>query len=301
MANRHLARSIVMQTLFEWDFGSKTETEAIEILKRNVAEFAPGAGDFSFMENLLKGIFKKRKTLDDIIEKAAPEWPIAKIAIIDRNVLRIGLYELLFADHQEVPTKVAINEAIELAKSFSGETSGRFVNGVLGAVYRELGEPGKDDVAKKKKGKTPIDPSKLPLEQLGGSVVYAQNGKTVYLAFVHDIFGRWTLSKGKLEKDEKVEDGTTREIKEEIGVDIVIKEKIGDNEYIANDPERGKIRKRVTYFLGEAPYKELTLGPSGGLDDAKWFELKEIPQLTMYEDIIPIVTKGITLLKKYQQ
>ena len=241
----------------------------------------------------------KRIDLDTIIEKAAPEWPIDKISVVDRNVLRLGLYELLFADRKEVPAKVAINEAIELAKTFSGEASGKFVNGVLGAVYREPGEPGKDEGGKRQARKKETDPSKFPIEKLGGAVVYARKDGVVHLAFVHDIFGRWTLSKGKLEKDDKdLEEATKREIKEEIGIDIAIKGKIGTNEYIASDPERGKIRKQVTYFLGEAPFGGLKLGPSGGLDDAEWFTLDKIPELKMYDDILPIVTKGIQLLTK---
>ncbi len=82
--------------------------------------------------------------MDKIIEASAPEWPIAKLPIIDCNALRIGLYELLYADHQEVPPRVAINEAIELAKTYGGNNSGKFINGVLGTVYREIGEPDKN-------------------------------------------------------------------------------------------------------------------------------------------------------------
>jgi len=130
-----------------------------------------------------------------VISKAAPEWPLERIAPIDRNVLRLGLYELLFADRDKVPAKVAINEAIELAKSFGGENSGRFVNGVLGAVYKELGEPGKDEISKKKK-EVPYE--QMPVQHLGGAVVYAKHGGEIYLALVHDIFGHWTLSKGKI-------------------------------------------------------------------------------------------------------
>src|SRR3989344_1864401 len=151
MANRHLSRSIVLQTLFEWDFNSQSDSHALAIFKRNAEEFAPGLGDISFMESLIKGILERGKDIDLIIEKAAPDWPIDKISPIDRNILRVGLYELLFADRAQVPPKVAINEAIELAKTFGGETSSKFVNGVLGAVYKELGEPGKDQVSREKK------------------------------------------------------------------------------------------------------------------------------------------------------
>src|SRR5262249_17804263 len=159
-------------------------------------------------------------------------------------------------------------EAIELAKSFGGENSGRFVNGVLGAVYKELGEPGKDEVSKRKKD---VPYEKMPIEKLGGAVVFAKHQGEVYLALVHDIFGHWTLSKGKIGdkpefKDETVEQGTIREIKEEMNLDIQIKEHIGENEYIASDPEVGKKRKQVTYFLAESPYTDITLKQTGGLD-----------------------------------
>ncbi|TSC63943.1 MAG: putative transcription termination factor, partial [Parcubacteria group bacterium Gr01-1014_91] len=145
MANRHLARSVVLQTLFEWDTTHASEKEASTILARNVAEFGGDDSDSPFMEQLLSGVLAKKTDIDLVIEKAAPDWPLARIAPVDRNILRIGLYELLFADRSQVPAKVAINEAIELAKTFGGDSSGRFVNGVLGAVYKELGEPGKDE------------------------------------------------------------------------------------------------------------------------------------------------------------
>ena len=138
MANRHLARSVVLQTLFEWDTTQASEKETVAILARNVAEFGGDDVDQPFMDHLLSGVIAKREDLDLVIAKAAPEWPIDRIAPVDRNILRLGLYELLFADRAQVPAKVAINEAIELAKTFGGDSSGRFVNGVLGAVYKEL-------------------------------------------------------------------------------------------------------------------------------------------------------------------
>ncbi len=300
MANRHLSRSIVLQSLFEWDFNSQDITKALEIFARNAKEFAEGGGDFSFMDNLIKGILDKRKDIDLIIEKAAPDWPIDKISIIDRNILRVGLYELLFADRSQVPPKVAINEAIELSKAFGGETSSKFVNGVLGAVYKELGEPGKEQSSKdnKKNGNGVVT-----TENLGGAVVYARDGEEVYLALVHDVFGRWTLSKGKIGDSpetagESVESGTVREIKEELGLDIKIIEKLGENEYIAYHPEKGKTRKHVTYFLAESEYKDLVPEKKGGLDDVRWFKMSQILDLNFYNDILPLVTKAINLLLK---
>ena len=116
------------------------------MLDHNIEEFGPGLDDSSFMGELFLGVVKKKTIIDEIIEKAAPDWPIEKISVVDRNILRLGLYELLFGDRTQVPPKVAINESIELAKSFGGENSSKFINGVLGGVYKELVEPGKDDV-----------------------------------------------------------------------------------------------------------------------------------------------------------
>jgi len=292
MANRHVARSIVLQSLYEWDFSGTPSINPKEVIKRNTEEFAPGIAQAGFMEVLLKGIIDKIPELDMIIEKAAPEWPIDKISIIDRNILRLGLYELLFADRKEVPAKVAINEAIELAKSFGGDTSSKFVNGVLGAVYKEMGEPGKEEVSKKK-----VDIKTLPTENLGGAVIFAREKDDIYLALVHDVFGHWTLSKGHLEEGESIEAGTVRKIKEEIGIDVKIIEKIGENEYIATHPETGKKRKHVAYFLAEGTFKDLKLEEGkGGLDDARWFKLQDILELNFYADILPLVTKAIKII-----
>jgi N utilization substance protein B len=126
-----------MQSLYEWDFGDK-KGDLKTITDKNLREFGPGLEDQSLVWQIITGVVKHFPQINKIIEKAAPEWPIDQITIVDRNILRIGLYELLYANKDEVPPKVAINEAIELAKSFGGESSGRFVNGVLGTVYKEL-------------------------------------------------------------------------------------------------------------------------------------------------------------------
>jgi len=300
MANRHLARSVVLQTLFEWDTTQSEESAVNDILARNIEEFGGEDGDRPFMEALLSGVISKRPDLDLVITKAAPDWPIEKIAPVDRNILRIGLFELLFADRAQVPAKVAINEAIELAKIFGGESSGRFVNGVLGAVYKEMGEPGKDEKGKKDKAKLRYEDMKVI--QLGGAVVYAEHEGQYYLALVHDVFGHWTLSKGKIGDapeiaNESVEEGTIREIKEEIGIDITIDQKIGENEYVASHPELGKHRKHVTYFLARANFEPLQLqAGKGGLDDAKWFRLTDILDLNFYDDMLPIVTAAVQQL-----
>lgn len=137
MSSRHLSRSIAMQSLYEWDF-SDQKADLEKIVERNFKEFGPGLEDKSFVWELVTGVIQRLKEIDEIISKSAPQWPLEQIAIIDRNVLRIGIYELLFGNKEAVPPKVALNEAIELGKSFGGENSGKFINGVLGAIYREM-------------------------------------------------------------------------------------------------------------------------------------------------------------------
>jgi 8-oxo-dGTP pyrophosphatase MutT (NUDIX family) len=136
----------------------------------------------------------------------------------------------------------------------------------------------------------------MPIKRLAGAVVYTINNGDIYFAFVHDVFGRWTLSKGKIEAGEDERAGAVRELKEELGIDIKIESELQNNEYVANHPEEGKIRKQVTYFLASAEMKDLKLGDSGGLDDAKWFKLQDIQTLNFYNDILPIITKAITLI-----
>jgi N utilization substance protein B len=296
MANRHLARSVVLQTLFEWDFNGNNDNNTQDVLLRNIEEFAPGVSELAFMQMILRGVLEKRKEIDSIIEKAAPDWPLDKIAIVDRNILRMGLFELLFVDRSEVPAKVAINEAIELGKSFGGETSGKFVNGVLGAVYKELGEPGKEDESPKKKKDIPFE--EMPIEQKVGAVVFAESDGQIYFGLVHDVFGHWTLSKGGLQEGEDDEAGLKRVIKEEMNLDLKnVKLLLGETEYVANHPEKGKHRKQVRYYLVESDYGDIKLQEGkSGLDAAQWFKVKDVADLNFYNDIVPLITQSITTL-----
>ena len=125
-----------MQSLFEWDFKGRDEDLA-GIVKNHIKEFSGANEESSFIFELADGVQKNLPAIDEIITKHAPEWPIDQIPPVDRNVLRIGVYELMFL--KQVPPKVAINEAVELGKTFGGESSGKFVNGVLGALYKEAG------------------------------------------------------------------------------------------------------------------------------------------------------------------
>lgn len=153
--SRHFCRVIAMQSLYEWDFRQNEDIK--KIIERNLQEAAPDIEkkDKQFIFNLNEGVIKNIKEIDEIIKVAAPEWPINQIAAIDRAVLRLGIYEMLYL--KEIPPKVAINEAIELSKAFGGENSGKFVNGVLGTIYRNSDmykeEENKEDSGKELKKK----------------------------------------------------------------------------------------------------------------------------------------------------
>ena len=155
MSNRHLSRTIAMQTLFEWDFHDQKAERLGAILDHNKKEFAPDFDDGDFAEHLVRNVIAELPKIDEYLIRFAPEWPIPQITIVDRTILRIGIYELIFA--RDIPAKVGINEAIELAKTFGGESSGRFVNGVLGAIYREMVTNGQiKEVDREEKEPTPL-------------------------------------------------------------------------------------------------------------------------------------------------
>jgi len=125
-----------MQSLYQWDFLGMEDEKIEEIIAFNKQEFAPKFDDQQFVHGLVHGVMEHRDTIDQLIMQFAPDWPLEALTIIDRNILRLGVFELKFSE--AIPAKVAINEAIELAKGFGGQSSGRFVNGVLGAVYKDM-------------------------------------------------------------------------------------------------------------------------------------------------------------------
>lgn len=287
MSTRHTLRGIVAQTMYELDMNESlnlTDSGYKAVLKRNVDEFAPDTKDLSFAENLLTEVLSRLVTLDELIKKAAPEWPIEKINVMDRNILRVGLCELLFSDRSNVPPKVAIDEAIEIAKEFSGEVSGKFVNGVLGAVYKEMGEPNKDETSKKE----------IKTENLVGVVLFSEADGEKYIGMVHDIFGKWTICKSKITVEENPDESVSRIVKKEFGIaDAQMIEQIGQNDYIAHSPEKGKVRKIVSYFIASSDFVEPNVEKGKGLDDAKWFKISEISTLPIYEDMRSILNTGI--------
>lgn len=166
-SNRHLGRIIALQTLYELDFrlsSGDTDIQTSEILERNIARYKETVEDLAFIEHLVKGVSEQAESLDAELQPVAPEWPIDQIARMDRVILRMGLYEL--SNEADIPPKVVINEAVELAKAFGGDNSSKFVNGVLGTLLRERDgdtptpEKTKKPAAKPKAKKTTPKPKK---------------------------------------------------------------------------------------------------------------------------------------------
>ncbi len=292
MASRHLSRSIAMQSLFEWDFYGQESDSIDKIVDQNLKEFGSGLENHEFVWQLVSSVIDHLDQIDKIIVESAPEWPLEQITMVDRNVLRIGLSELLYSKKDEVPPKVAINEAIELAKSFGGESSGRFVNGVLGTVYKEIEKIEKEEIDKHK--------DTVRTELLSGGVVYRQYEGAFQIALLKDAFDRWTLPKGHTETDETAEQTALREIEEELGLkNLKIIKKLGEREYIAHEPEKGVVKRKVMDFLFEAlPENELKVENSSGIKEVQWFNLDEISGLKQYQQVKPIIKDVIIFLKQ---
>lgn len=141
-SNRHLGRIVALQSLYEYEFRIQADDKSAvidDIMNRNLERYENEIEDTKFVSELIHGVLKNQDDLDNHIRPLAPEWPLEQIARIDRNILRLGLYELLYRGEQ-VPPKVAINEAVELAKAFGSDNSSKFINGVLGTAYRTLVE-----------------------------------------------------------------------------------------------------------------------------------------------------------------
>lgn len=259
-----------------------------EVLNRNTRDASESQVDQKFVTELGSMIHERLATVDEIIKKAAPEWPIEKINVIDRNVLRLGLTELLFGDKINVPPKVAIDESIELAKEFGGETTGKFVNGVLGAVYRELGEPGKDSISK----------PQVKTSNKAGAFVYAEHEGKVYAAMILDIFGYWTMARGAVSENELAEEAAIREVKEELGLgNLEIRDKLGEYVYVSHNPDEGKVNNNIQYFIAKTNYSPIVLEKSDGIVEGKWFAIEDLKDLKIYKDMRSLIDIAIGKLE----
>jgi len=165
MSNRHLARTMAMQALYEWDFRGNELSRLPEVIRLVQGEFAKDFDDGGYVERQVRGVIDRMPEIDALLNEFAPNWNIDTMTAIDRNVLRLGAFELKF--DESIPSKVAINEAIELGKTFGGEASGKFVNGVLGAVLKDMiakGEIKKADLEKKEEKTEGTKPEEIAID-----------------------------------------------------------------------------------------------------------------------------------------
>ena len=282
---RSKLRTIFVQTLFELDFHNNLNIKSKDLLKetfeRQITESKIEGGDDNYKKFLLADFLSKKEEIDLLITTVAPDWTLEKMIIVDRNILRLGAYELLFGAKINVPVKVAINEAIETAKDLSGNTNASFINGILGSIFKNMDEYKENDsdstVHRKK------------VKKYTGALVYRITEENeICFALVRDLFGKWTLSKGEMEKKESPSDSVKRVIKEELGLSVVFDSEIGNNSYISHPPE-GPLRKEIRYFLVKTEDKEIILKKSKGLKDAQWFNLDDLSNLMLYRDIKEII------------
>jgi len=300
MLTRRESRAVTLQTLFYLDF--KNETNYEEFYKYTLEDFFDAKeergkevkrvekDDYSF--NLGKNILKKKDILDEVIKKAAPDWPLEKISFIDKNILRLGIYELLF-NKEKIPVPVAINESIILSQNFNTkEGSDKFIAGVMGSVLEASGieeDESRKWVEKEQKSKFGFMP--YFIDEDGG----------VKVGLVFNIFNKWTLPKGSVKGSFKNEEDAVRDIaKRKLNAEGNLKDNIGGHSYSAGIFNDKRVIKNINYFLFELTNKdEVKISPKlEGLNEIKFFDLKELKNVDTYEDILPLFEKAGKILSK---
>ncbi len=283
MSNRHLARTIAMQSLFLWDFQGKHNEDLDKITQGVFSNFAPNFNDQGFTHRIVKGVTDNLSEIDKYIIKYAIEWPLEQITIVDRNILRIGIYELIFAD--DIPPKVAINEAIEIAKAYGGESSGKFVNGVLGAIFKDLPEDKKSSTKKKAEDYDQVS---------SGGVIFRKENNDYKFVLILDAYDKWAFPKGKIAEGESPEETAVRELSEETGLkQLKVLDYLDEIEVTVNNPGEEPASKLIKYYLIETKDKELTVPNVSELKDVKWFTKDEALKNLGYANAKSIFRKAL--------
>lgn len=275
---RHQSRMVALQTLYEWDFDEGKNVS--DVLQRNI-ENSGLKVEIPFCEKIVKGVADNIDAINAKIRETAPEWPIEQIAGIDRSILRIGIYELIF--DKEVPPKAVINEAVELGKEFGGENSGKFVNGVLGTIYR-ASERYEDE----------------NLVTSSGGIIFRKDGPHTYFVVVKNPYDKWTFPKGKVEENETWQEAAVREIQEETGIkEAEILGEIGEIKFTDKSGEE-PIKKSVHFYLIKTNQIEITEKPieSAHIKEVKWMEKEEVLNSLGYDNLADLFKKAIEEVDK---
>lgn len=284
MANRHLGRTLVLQTLFEWDFNAGKK-DMLECLEHVFESFAPDYDDNGFTKGLVNGVIEHIEELNGYITKFAKDWPLDQINTVDRNVLRIGVYELKYSS---LPHKVIINEAIELAKAYGGPSSGKFINGVLGSVYRELEGEG---ILPRPSAKEEL----VVTQYAAGGVVMRESGEGTSVLLIKDGIGKFTFPKGKISESDDLIEATKREVEEETGIsDMRVYDKIGEIQVTVNEPDKEPVRKLVHYHLVTTDQEDLQLKIGRGVTGGGWVTLEKARDIISYANARDILDKAVS-------
>lgn len=284
MSNRHLARTLTLQTLFQWDFNGQTEN-VNDILAYNFKEFAIDFDDDGFSKELVGGVVKNKKEIDALITKFAPEWPLDQITTSDRNCLRIGIYELKF--DKTIPPKVAINEAIELAKAYGGDSSGKFINGVLGSIFKEM----------EKAGEKPNMDEKIKEETSAGGVVYYKNSNEHKIVLILSAHNKWALPKGHKNENENEKDTALREVTEETGLsNLKVLDYLCESQVKIKQPKTITVLKTIKFYLIESVNDKIIVPKIDELKDVQWFSPSEAYKKTDYDNVRKALDKAYSIL-----
>ncbi len=289
MLNRHQSREVAVQALFNLDFRENKPVPQ-DIYQYVLDEFYSKKQD-NYSSQIFFGILKNIKKIDEIISSVATDLPFKKIALVDRNILRLGIFEMFFLDGI-IPPRVSINESIELAKTFGGKNSFKFISGVLGTVYKNS-ELKKNDTGLKKTNNTDA-----PMIEKAGAVIFSIKNNILYFALIYDLFGYWTLPKGSLDnKNTTLQETARKKAQEELGIKVEVLDQVGEIIYNVQDENNQSIKNKVVYFLATTDHQPLILQKDNeGLVDARWFTLNELEALKKYDDLSEIINKSIKII-----
>ena len=296
MSRRHQSRELILKTLYNLDVldDLKPYTDINYVIdtmnKIRVIDSVDSKDDLDYSKKILSAIIDRINTINDILTKAAPEWPLDKINIIDRNILRIGIYEIIFANDEGTPPKVAINEAIELAKEYSGQKSFSFVNGVMGTIYKEIFNNKELEQNQQKENKKEISFIEC--------VPYSLDKNMLYLGFILDKNKKWCFPKSEEDKNKNIEENILNILNNKFDVIERINEytKLTNKSITLSKREGEKIKENTTFYLIKMDYKIINSPNTDKSISAKWIKSNEIEKLNKQNDIEDIINKTLEKL-----
>ncbi len=294
MAARRKIRTKILEILYNLDFfnfyfNEKEIEKKIDGLLENNFDFE----DIQYIKEKVFAIIKKREKLDNIIKEFLIEFDFDKTFILDRNILRISIYEILY--EEDIPNKVSINEAIELAKEFGAERTYKFISGLLGSFYKEyFKEEREKELEKNVESKDKV-----------GALAYFfdENKKKIKILMINNYFGKWTLPKGSYDKNcEDIDEALGQVMKEKYNLKGKVEDYLGENFYTA-DKLIDRVNKKIFYYLFkvENPHQTKVSKKTEGIKKFSWFKINEVELLNRYDDMNEIYKKGFELLKNKEK